>query len=154
MAWMHIIIKINRKWFYSAKVSVFHIISKVWENRHFHIVLKEYNFPWDLWLKLNIKYRFYDFERTPSTFTYRQVFTRYTIVPIENLAMELNCFVSFSPFSSPSTGDLYAQFNGWLRASTSVFVRNWQSVSGVSYMEPLRRNNNMNPTVFPRAPRD
>jgi hypothetical protein len=40
---------------------------------------------------------------------------------------------SFSPFSNSSIGDT-KQSNGWLGASTSVFVMLWQSLSGDSHI--------------------
>jgi hypothetical protein len=41
---------------------------------------------------------------------------------------------SFSLFSNSSIGDPCAQSNGWLKVSTSVFVRLWQSLSGDSHI--------------------
>jgi hypothetical protein len=44
---------------------------------------------------------------------------------------------SFSPFSNSSIGGPCAQSNGWLWASTSLFVRHWQSLSEGSYIRLL-----------------
>ena len=41
---------------------------------------------------------------------------------------------SFSPFYNSSIRDPLAQSNGWLQASSSVFVRLWQSLSGDSHI--------------------
>ena len=46
-------------------------------------------------------------------------------------------FSSFGPFCSSSIRPC-AQFSPWLRASTSVFVRHWQRLSGDSYISGLR----------------
>jgi hypothetical protein len=48
-----------------------------------------------------------------------------------------NPFNSFSPFSNSPIRDPCVQSNGWLRASTSVFVRLWQGLSGDSLIRLL-----------------
>jgi hypothetical protein len=51
-----------------------------------------------------------------------------------------NLFSSLGTLPSSSIGGPCAQSNGWLKASTPLFVRHWQSLSGDSYIRFLSAN--------------